>query len=130
MSMTTGLAKRQRGAGFLLLIVLIGLAAFFGTIALKVGPLYLNFWTVRSIMEEAAKQLDPTQEGGARGIVMAIEKRLYINSIENIKGSDFDVERIDTGRFQVSLEYEERVHLFFNVDAVVAFSHQIEVGSE
>jgi hypothetical protein len=130
MSMTTGLAKRQRGAGFLLLIVLIALASFFGTIALKVGPLYLNFWTVRSIMDESAQQLDPAQEGGARGIVMSIEKRLYVNSIENIKGSDFAVERIDERRFQVSLEYEERVHLFFNVDAVVAFSHQIEVGSE
>ena len=130
MSMTTGLAKRQGGAGFLFLIVLIALASFFGTIALKVGPLYLNFWTVRSIMEESARQLDPSQEGGARGIVMAIEKRLYVNSIENIKGSDFKVERLDERRFQVSLEYEERVHLFFNVDAVVAFSHQIEVGSE
>ncbi|MBK1653347.1 DUF4845 domain-containing protein [Allochromatium vinosum] len=130
MSMTTGLAKRQRGAGFLLLIVLIGLASFFGTIALKVGPLYLNFWTVRSIMEETAQQLDPTQEGDVRGIVTSIEKRLYINSIENIKGSDFEVERIDGERFQVRLAYEERVHLFFNVDAVVAFSHQIEVGSE
>ncbi|ADC62651.1 DUF4845 domain-containing protein [Allochromatium vinosum] len=130
MSMTTGLAKRQRGAGFLLLIVLIGLASFFGTIALKVGPLYLNFWTVRSIMEETAQQLDPTQEGGVRGIVTSIEKRLYINSIENIKGSDFEVERIDGERFQVSLAYEERVHLFFNVDAVVSFSHQIEVGPE
>jgi hypothetical protein len=130
MSLTTGLGARQRGAGFLLLIVLIGLASFFGTIALKVGPLYLNFWTVRSIMEEAAQQLDPTQDGGARGIVMSIEKRLYINSVENIKGSDFSVERLDERRFQVSLEYEERVHLFFNVDAVVSFSHQIEVSSE
>ena len=130
MSMTTGLARRQRGAGFLLLIVLIGLASFFGTIALKIGPLYLNFWTVRSIMEEAAQQLDPTQDGGARGIVMSIEKRLYVNSIENIQGSDFEIERLDEQRFRVSLAYEERVHLFFNVDAVVAFSHQIEVGSE
>lgn len=130
MSMTTGLAKRQRGAGFLLLIVLIALASFFGTIALKVGPLYLNFWTVRSIMEEAAQQIDPTQEGGARGIVTSIEKRLYVNSIGNIKGSDFQIERVDERRFRVSLAYEERVHLFFNVDAVVAFNHQIEVGSE
>ena len=130
MSMTTGLARRQRGAGFLLLIVLIGLASFFGTIALKIGPLYLNFWTVRSIMEEAAQQLDPTQDGGARGIVMSIEKRLYVNSIENIQGSVFEVERLDEQRFRVSLAYEERVHLFFNVDAVVAFNHQIEVGSE
>ncbi|MTW21738.1 DUF4845 domain-containing protein [Allochromatium palmeri] len=130
MSMTTGCGARQRGAGFLLLIVLIGLASFFGTIALKVGPLYLNFWTVRSIMEESAQQLNPTQDGGARGIVMAIEKRLYVNSIDNIKGSDFSVERVDDRRFQVGLEYEERVHLFFNVDAIVSFNHQIEVGSE
>ena len=130
MSTTPRFAARQRGAGFLLLLILIALAAFFGTIALKVGPLYLNFWTVRSIMEEAAQQLDPAQDGGARGIVMGIEKRLYINSIENIKGRDFEIERLDGQRFQVSLAYEERVHLFFNVDAVVAFNHQIEVGSE
>ena len=130
MSTTTGLAARQGGAGFLLLIILIALASFFGTIALKVGPLYLNFWTVRSVMDYTAQQLNPTQEGGARGIVTSIEKRLNVNSIDHLKGSDFVIEKLDTGLFQVMVDYEERVHLFFNVDAVVSFSYQVEVGSE
>jgi hypothetical protein len=117
----------QRGMGMLGVIVIIGLVAFFATIVLKVGPLYLDFWTVRTIMEEVAAS--PTQiDGGSRGIVSAIDKRLNINSVYKRKGSDFVVKKTDQGKYRVTLDYEDRVHLFFNVDAIAAFKHQVEIA--
>jgi hypothetical protein len=129
MSAMSDLGARQRGMGFLGLILVIGLAAFFGTILFKLGPLYLNFWTVRTVMEETAQQA-ASIEGGARGIQSSIDKRLYINAVEEVAAKDFQVKKIDTGRYQVNLDYEARVHLFFNVDAVASFSHQVEVETE
>jgi len=130
MSMTTGLAARQRGLGFSSLITIIALAAFFGAILLKVGPLYMSFWTVRSIMEDTAESYDPSKEGSStRAILMSIEKRLDVNGVEHVKGSDFEIERTGERRFKVILNYEQRVHLFFNIDVVAAFNHQIELGS-
>ncbi|MBK1717945.1 DUF4845 domain-containing protein [Thiocystis violacea] len=123
---TAGYGSRQRGMGFLGFITLIALAAFFVTILLKVGPLYSNFWTVRTLMEETARQSSQI-DGGARGITANIDKRLNINSVNNVTGKDFVIKKIDEGTYQVTLDYEERVHLFFNVDAVAAFHHQVEV---
>ncbi|MBK1723780.1 DUF4845 domain-containing protein [Thiocystis violacea] len=118
--------SRQRGMGMLGVIVLIALAAFFATIILKVGPLYLDFWTLRTIMEEV--KANPQQiEGGARGITSAIDRRLNINSVYGRKGSDFIVKKVDGNTYRVTLDYEDRVHLFFNVDAVASFSHQVEM---
>jgi len=50
---------------------------------------------------------------------------LNINSVYNRKGSDFVVKKLGEGKYQVNLVYEDRVHLFFNVDAVTMFKHQV-----
>jgi hypothetical protein len=126
---TFGSRSHQQGMGFLGMVVIIALAAFFVTIALKVGPLYLNYWTVRSIMEETAKQPD-SLAGGARGILASIDKRLNINSVENVSSKDFSVQKIQEGTYSLTLDYESRVHLFFNIDAVAVFGHQVEVRLE
>lgn len=123
-------ATRQRGIGFSSVIAIIGLVAFFGTILLKIGPLYMNFWTVKSIMEDTATTYDIKKDGGGRGIITAVEKRLDVNSIETVKGTDFQIERMSDRQFKLLLGYEQRVHLFFNIDAIVLFSYQVEVGSE
>ncbi|MGQ9659826.1 MAG: DUF4845 domain-containing protein [Thermochromatium sp.] len=130
MSMTTGLAARQGGLGFLSFIVIIALVSFFGTALFKVGPLYMGFWTVRSIMEDMAKSYDVNRDGSsARAIVASLEKRLDVNSVTHVKYTDFKVERLDERRFKLILNYEQRVHLFFNIDVVVVFAHQVELGS-
>lgn len=123
----SNLYSRQRGMGMLGVITIIALAAFFGTIVLKVGPLYLDFWTLRTIMEEV--KANPQQiDGGARGITAAIDKRLNINSVYGRKGSDFLVKKIEGSQYRVTLDYEDRVHLFFNVDAIASFHHEVEIA--
>lgn len=128
-ALTSDLGVRQRGLGFLSLIVIIALASFFGTLLFKLGPRYQAFWTVRSIMEETAKAFDPVRDGGRQGLINAIEKRLYINSVSHVDTKDFKVERIDDKHLKLNLEYEDRVHLFFNIDAVLIFKHQVEIIS-
>ncbi|NEV62387.1 DUF4845 domain-containing protein [Thiorhodococcus minor] len=126
MSSKTRRFPAQRGMGMLGFIVIIALVAFFATIVLKVGPLYLDYWTLRTIMEEV--KANPQQiQGGPRGITSAIDKRLNINSVYGKKGSDFKVKKVDGRTYRVTLDYEERVHLFFNVDAVAAFKHEVEI---
>ncbi|WP_246237634.1 DUF4845 domain-containing protein [Caldichromatium japonicum] len=126
---TEHLPARQRGLGFLSLIIIIALASFFGTLLFKLGPKYQGFWTVRSIMEETAKSFDPARDGGGRGLINTLEKRLYINSISHVDTKNFKVERLGDNRLKLILEYEDRVHLFFNIDAVLIFKHQVDVVS-
>lgn len=118
--------SKQRGIGLLAVMFIVGLAAFFVTILLKMGPAYLDFWTVRTIMTEVAKQPE-TIEGGPRGILSAVEKRLNINNVDGISGEDFNIEKTDGNNFKLTVEYEARRHLFFNVAAVAIFDYQVEI---
>ncbi len=119
--------SRQRGMGMLGFIFIVGLAAFFITILLKMGPAYLNYWTIRTIMTEVAKQPQMI-EGGPRGILNAVGKRMDINNLRDrsVK-DDFAIEKVDNNVYSLILSYEDRRHLFFNVDAVAMFDYQVEV---
>lgn len=119
--------SRQRGIGMLGFIFIVGLATFFITILLKMGPAYLNYWTIRTIMTEVAKQPQMI-EGGPRGILNAVGKRMDINNLRDrsVK-DDFAIEKVDNNVYSLILSYEDRRHLFFNVDAVAMFDYQVEV---
>ncbi|MBK5963706.1 DUF4845 domain-containing protein [Thiocystis minor] len=125
----SGFGSRQRGMGMLGIIFTIGLIAFFMTLLLKLGPLYLNFWTIRSIMTGVAEQSE-TLQGGARGIADTIGKRMDVNSVANITTKDFDIKKLEQNTYQVTVNYEQRVHLFFNVDAVAMFTYQVDVKTQ
>lgn len=125
----SGSGSRQRGMGMLGILFTVGLIAFFMTIGLKLGPLYLNFWTIRSIMTSVAEQPE-TLQGGARGIADTIGKRMDVNSVANITTKDFDIKKLEQNTYQVTVNYEQRVHLFFNVDAVAMFTYQVDVKTQ
>ncbi len=122
-------ATHQRGIGMLAVLFTIGLLAFFMTVLLKLGPVYSEFWTIRSIMVDISEQT-ATIQGGARGILDAIGKRMEVNDVEAVTTSDFEVNKQDQESFQVVLHYEQRVHLFFNVDAVATFDYQVNIKTQ
>ncbi len=120
---------RQRGMGMTGVIFTVGLVAFFMTILLKIGPLYLNFWTIRSIMTDVSTQTEPLQ-GGQRAIIDSIGKRMDVNSVRNITTNEFEVIKQDQNVYRVTVNYEQRVHLFFNIDAVAMFTYQVDVTTQ
>jgi hypothetical protein len=121
--------SRQTGMSLLGFVFWVGLAAFFMTIGLKMGPLYLNYWTIRGIMEDVAKDPEPI-EGGQRAIANKIDRFMNINSVANLSIKDFVIKKIAEGTYNVTVDYEQRVRLFFNVDGVAAFSYQVEVKAK
>lgn len=120
----------QRGMGMLGFITLVGLVAFFLTIALKVGPTYMNFWTVRTIMKDMADGRGDVIVGGARGIADILERRMDVNSVVYPTMKEFDIKKIEGGTYRVTLNFDQRVHLFFNVDAVTMFKYQVDIETQ
>lgn len=118
---------RQRGMtpiGWILVFLLI---AFFTLVALKLVPIYLDSFTIGSVIS------DMRQEPGIgaktpREVVAMIEKRLDINMVEGITADDIFVEKIgDT--MTISAEYEIREKMVGNVDVIVSFSKSVEVSA-
>ena len=118
---------RQRGMtpiGWILVFLLI---AFFTLIALKLVPIYLDSFTVGSVISDMK-----TEPGiGAktpREITAIIEKRLDINMVTGITADDIYVEK-QGDTMIISAEYEVRQNMLANVDIIVSFNKSVEVST-
>ncbi len=129
MSRMSTVGSRQGGMGLINLIFVVALVSFVVTLLLKLGPAFMNYWTVRTIMGEVADQDEPIR-GGTRGVLGSLERRMDINNVTQVRLRDFAIEKIGDRRFDVAIEYEDRRHLFFNVDVVLMFDHQVEVETQ
>jgi hypothetical protein len=121
--------RRQRGVGVLAITLIIGLIAFFATLLVKLGPVYMADMTLGSILEKAATAPEPIP-GGRTGVLNYITRSLDVNDVDGIDPRAFKFASAGEGRYQVSIEYERRTHLFFNVDAVLTFTHAVEVKTQ
>ncbi|NKN33309.1 DUF4845 domain-containing protein [Marichromatium bheemlicum] len=125
----TAPVTRQHGLGLLSFMILVVIAAFFITLVLKLGPVYMQNLTIQSVMDGLQ---DPVQPVGnsTRKISGYLARNLDINGIDVVSAQDFEFKRTDADRLTVVLEYERRTHLFFNVDAVLTFHNQVEISTQ
>jgi hypothetical protein len=110
---------RQKGMtliGWVLTLILIGFVAL---IALRLVPVYMNSFTVGSIVDNLAS--DASVNSRDRGEVRrAFEKRLNINDVNVVDGSMLKFEEV-AGGVRLVVEYEHRVGLVGNIDVVASF---------
>ncbi|MFZ1827720.1 MAG: DUF4845 domain-containing protein [Candidatus Competibacteraceae bacterium] len=110
-----GRSSKQRGMtviGMLLLIVVIGFAAL---IAMKVVPMYIQYYTIKTTVESIRKepqlaQMSPTE------IHNAIQKRFDIGYVERPKARDLKIRNDAETRGRVlELVYEDEQELFYGL---------------
>lgn len=108
----------QRGWGLLGWIIVLAVSSFFLTCLLKLGPVYMDYWTVRKVLQDvSAAGLDGRTAGELR---TAIQRRLDTNRIEAFKASNI---RFEETRDALIMDagHERRVPLIGNIDVVVRF---------
>ena len=116
----------QRGLSLPSILFWLVFAGFLVTVAVKLGPVYVSDWTVRSIMDELARSPD-APEGGKKGIREQLGRRLDINDVSSVSAGNFTIEEGPGGGYDLGIDYEVRVHLFFNIDVVLSFQHGVLV---
>lgn len=112
--------NRQGGLtllGFLFALLVIGLCL---TVAFRLGPLYLDNYTVA----ESFKVLgdDDVRTLSDQGIRQKLYKNFVVNNVDDIDLKAVKIERT-AEKILISLNYERRVQLLGNVDAVVKFQN-------
>lgn len=115
--------EAQRGASIyamLVVMTLLGLIIFTG---LKLSPAYLD----NSAVNNAIGNL---QESGELHSMSLRDIRTYVSRTMQANGANWDSDNIDQveegGVEYLVLDYESRVPLFANIDAVVKFNKRIE----
>ncbi len=109
----------QRGMTLMSFIVVLAVVGFAAYIAMKLFPMYQEYYSVRTAAKGLAAEpgvanMDPSR------IQDLFFRRLYINYSENVKPENVKIARIDSG-WNMKVNYEIRKPLVGNLDVVGKF---------
>lgn len=120
-------AHGQRGMTAIGWLIVLGLLAFFVLLVLRLAPGYLESFKVASVLE-SLQQEPYIGSKTPLEIRKLLEKRMDVNSIDGVAAKDIVIEQ-QAGRTTITADYEVRVPMFGNVDAVSKFHKSVEVVS-
>ncbi len=116
--------SKQRGISLIGGLAGVVLIAASLTTALRIGPHYIDFRTIQSIMDALPiAEVHKMDKGAIREL---LRKRFRINNIRDFRVQDIlSIERTKVSTVVV-IDYEVRESLLFNADIVVMFEDQYE----
>lgn len=122
------LRHSQKGLTFAGMVFNLSLGIFFVFLALKIGPMYAEHVTIRTVMESVKSH--PDLATSTRDMIIdMLHKRLEINNVNSLKPQDITV--VKRGSYlRVQIAYDRVAPLVGNLDAVAHFDDAFEVGSE
>lgn len=120
-------ARTQRGMSFLSTIVVIFVAGVFLTVAFKLGPHYLDNNIIQGAIDQVgAKGLDDKTEPQIR---RELDDFFTVNNVREIDLKQVKLVREKHGT-RIVLDYEKRVPMFGNVDAVIVFHNEFDSSKQ
>lgn len=118
--------RNQSGMTLISFVVVAAVVGFFLFIAMKLFPMYQEFFAVKSAMKGIATEMAGAKESPAQ-IKEKFFKRLYINYSNNVKPEHVRIENKGSGQ-TMYVNYEVRVPMLYNIDAVGKFSAEQPLG--
>ena len=120
----TNVRHKQAGASFLSTLTIILVAGVFFSVAFKLYPAYLDYMTVDSVLSKVILDSDELRKT-PKSLKRDLNKKWNINQIR-LPSQESLIIRRKEGVITIYLDYEVRVPMFFNVDAMVKFEKQYE----
>jgi len=108
------------GVSIILIIVIAN--AF---IALKIVPVYMENQTVKTVLESLREPLKQKRLPNKK-VRQMIDAKLLVNSIRDIGADKIEIKQ-STNKSTVTIDYEVRKNIFYNIDAIMKFKEELEV---
>lgn len=119
--------NRQKGMSLMGLLLLLGLIGLAVTLAFKTIPHYLDYFSLKKSIELAGHQ----QALGVETVddfYSYVGKNMQVNNIQDVDLKKALSVKEEGGKFTAHLNYEQREHLFFNLDLVIKFDETFSVA--
>lgn len=117
--------NKQRGVSFLVIFLIGVVLALAAVGAMKIGPAYSEFITVKkTIMAVAASE---GRTGSVTEIRKAFERRSNIDNITAVTPGELEITK-DGGEVVISVAYAKRIPLFANVSMCIDFAASTAPG--
>lgn len=117
----------QKGLSLVGLLLLLGLIAFTVSTAFKTVPHYLDYFSMKKIIETAENNPSLGIES-VDDFYSYVGKNMQVNNIRNLDLKQALKLKVENNRFVAHLDYEQREPLIFNVDLVMKFDKQFSVA--
>ena len=114
----------QRGLSIVSVTAFITIFGIFALVAIRLIPVYSTNFTIKGILDGVKQNYSEYQSPG--DVRSAISKRMQVNSIEVVNGSDVAIEEVGNN-YVVDLDYEVRVPFINNISFIVEFNNHAEV---
>ncbi|MHB1529709.1 MAG: DUF4845 domain-containing protein [Acidiferrobacteraceae bacterium] len=117
--------RNQTGMTLFGMTLIVFVIVFFTLLGLKLLPAYLNNFKVKSDLANLVHQPNASKLSRSE-IVDGLERRFEIDEVSYVHLSkNLHVKRI-TGGKRISIVYEIRVPLIYNVSALIDFNDKVE----
>ncbi len=114
--------RRQAGVTAIGWMIILGLIGFFVLLTLKIVPSYLDYFKVVSALESVEKKTAATPAE----IRKHIERQFDVSFVHAITPKQIKIKNAGSV-FEVTAKYDDRVHLFANIDVVMSYDMQVQV---
>lgn len=118
--------KKQKGMTMIGAVIVLGLIGFFTLLTLKVGPLYMDYYKVKSAITAVEKTVNLSSKS-IREIRTLFTKKIdinYINSGPILKATKI---KKGGGRVIMQVKYDFTTTLMNNLDVVLHMNESFEV---
>lgn len=116
---------KQQGITLLGLVCVLGLIAFFVMIALKLVPIYIEYFNVVTSLESLKNEPELINKSPAE-VLQLLNRRLDINDVDHVDHKNLRIKRYP-GRTEVGVVYEIREPLMGNIDIVTKFDKSVQL---
>ncbi|QMU61414.1 MAG: DUF4845 domain-containing protein [Gammaproteobacteria bacterium] len=119
---------KQRGATFIFWVFFLALIGFLMMIGIKLFPVYYKGLTTEKIVEDIAFEMQ-SKKPNKKQLWQSISKRLNINGVYGVKKDHFVFKRNKTS-IDFGLDYEVRVPIIANLDAIATFDQRQTISTK
>ncbi len=120
--------RKQKGATFLTVVAGAGVVIFAFITGVKIAPLYMEFYAVRSLVDRVAQE--SSSKSSLQQIRRKVDDYMNVNGLNSLSSSDFKVEPVEGKNNTKALEiyYEVRKPWVANIDFLLTFEYSKELG--
>ncbi|MES9829054.1 MAG: DUF4845 domain-containing protein [Candidatus Thiodiazotropha sp.] len=119
--------QKQKGLTFISWLVILIVAGFLAYVGIKITPVYIDHYAVKAAL--SSLENDPlTARKSKREIRNMIAKRLDINNIRHINRDHINIKRSGKNTI-ISIVYEERRPIVYNISLLMTFEETVELSA-
>lgn len=120
------MARKPRGMTLMSFVIVLVVVGFFALVAMKLFPMYSEYFNLKGVMEEYAAQPNSASIPPAQ-MYTDLNRRFGIAYVDSVEKEHIKIIR-EGGVSKLNIAYEVRVPLFGNLDVVGKFDNTVDLS--